>query len=124
MHKLGLIAGLLGVLGVILGALGAHALEDSLQQSGRTDVWNTAVLYHLVHVVAIYATSLTPLHQRLIRAAGWFWSLGILMFSGSLYVLALGGPAWIGPITPVGGLAFIIGWSLVAWNALTGKRPV
>lgn len=124
MQKLGLVAGFLGIMGVVFGAFGAHALEQTLEQSGRTDVWSTAVLYHLIHTVVIYASSLTPLHRRLLLAAGWTWVLGITLFSGSLYVIALGGPSWLGPVTPLGGLALIAGWAMVAWNAITGKRPV
>jgi len=103
-------AGLLGFTGVALGAFGAHALKETLVANGTTTTWQTAVLYHLIHAVALVALP------------GWAWVgrcwiAGVLLFSGSLYWLALGGPKFLGPITPLGGLALPLGWALLAWQA-------
>lgn len=107
-------AGLLGFTGVGLGAFGAHALKDTLATNGMTSAWQTAVLYHLIHAVALLAFPGG-------KWAGRCWIAGIVLFSGSLYALALGGPKLLGPITPLGGVAFLAGWALVAWSAI--KQP-
>jgi uncharacterized membrane protein YgdD (TMEM256/DUF423 family) len=121
--RLSLIAGLLGATGVILGALGAHALKAPLLQRQTVDLWHTAVLYHLIHSVALLAlagwkNSAGRLPPAL-AAATFCWIGGVLLFSGSLYGLALGAPRALGLITPVGGLLFLAGWVLVM---LTGRR--
>lgn len=115
MQKLRLVAGLLGLTGVGLGAFGAHALKDTLAARHMTSAWDTAVLYQLVHCVAIYATSCSA---KPATKAAWAWTLGLLLFSGSLFAMALGGPAWLGPITPLGGLALLAGWGLVIKDAI------
>lgn len=107
-------AGLLGFTGVALGAFGAHALRETLAAGGHTATWQTAVLYHLVHAVALLAFPSG-------KWPGRCWIAGILLFSGSLYWLSLGGPKILGPITPLGGVALLTGWALVAWNAF--KTP-
>lgn len=112
-------AGLLGVLGVALGAFGAHALKDNLLSTGHLDTWETAVKYHLIHTVAILWAAQRD--ERLLRFAGWAWVVGILLFSGSLYALSLGGPRGFGPVTPLGGVFLIIGWALVA---VAGRKLV
>ncbi len=102
-----------------LGALGAHKLRPLLEAQGHVATWDTAVLYHLLHSVGLLALALY-LHRdsppatarRLGRAAGLFAG-GITLFSGSLYLLALGGPRWLGPVTPVGGLCLLAGWLAV-----------
>lgn len=119
MQKLRLVAGLLGFAGVGLGAFGAHALKDALAARQMTSAWDTAVLYQLVHCVAIYATSLSV---NPITKAAWFWMAGVLLFSGSLFAMALGGPSWLGPVTPLGGVAFLIGWGLVIKSAVAVRR--
>jgi uncharacterized membrane protein YgdD (TMEM256/DUF423 family) len=119
MQKLRLVAGLLGFAGVGLGAFGAHALKDTLAMRQMTSAWDTAVLYLLVHCVAIYATTLAPNSNT---KAAWFWTGGVVLFSGSLLAMALGGPSWLGPITPLGGVAFLIGWSLVIKSAFGPSR--
>ena len=122
-----LATGLLGMSGVALGALGAHALKVQLATSSHTETWNTAVLYHLIHTIAILAVSVRPAHAGqsgkscYLTAACVFWMVGVILFSGSLYLLALGGPHWLGPITPLGGLALLIGWGCVLATAL--KAP-
>ena len=103
-------AGLLGFTGIVLGAFGAHALKSQLLERGMTQAWQTAVLYHLVHAVAFLALPNWVWVHRL-------WLAGIFLFCGSLYWLALGGPRFLGPITPLGGVSFLAGWALVAWKA-------
>jgi uncharacterized membrane protein YgdD (TMEM256/DUF423 family) len=102
---------------VILGALGAHALKETLANLDTTETWETAVLYHFVHSLALFAFGLWSSSRFsssfFHKAITWSWSMGILFFSGSLYALALGGPKFLGPITPIGGLLFLVGWVLV-----------
>ncbi|MBB83822.1 MAG: hypothetical protein CL931_08445 [Deltaproteobacteria bacterium] len=103
-------AALFGALGVVLGAFGAHGLEARLTPD-RLDVWTTAVDYHLLHAVALLALALyARATGAKIRGPATGFTLGILLFSGSLYALALGGPRLLGPVTPLGGLCFIAGW--------------
>jgi uncharacterized membrane protein YgdD (TMEM256/DUF423 family) len=108
------LAGLLGLTGVALGAFGAHALKPTLIARGMSDVWETAVIYHLIHAVAVFAVAAALARSRrwLTRAA-IYWTAGVVLFSGSLYALALGGPHWLAYVTPFGGLAFLLGWSFV-----------
>lgn len=94
-------------LAVALGAFGAHALRSTLDSHGMSDVWNKAVLYHLVHAVALVALSSMRTHNR---TAWWLLFAGIILFSGSLYLMALINVRWLGAITPLGGLCFLGGW--------------
>jgi uncharacterized membrane protein YgdD (TMEM256/DUF423 family) len=118
-----IIAALYGACGVMLGAFGAHALSARL--AGGLATWQTAVTYHLIHALALLGVGLwlrvamadASLHLPL-TLAGWSFVAGVLLFSGSLYVLALGGPRVFGPITPLGGIGFIIGWLALAWAAV------
>lgn len=97
----------MGFLGVALGAFGAHGLKDHLAaQPGALDWWEKATFYHLVHTVAALA-ALTWTRRAL--PVGLFLA-GILVFSGSLYTMALTGQRWLGAITPLGGLALLAGW--------------
>jgi len=102
-----------GALGVILGAFGAHALRARLSEAAIA-TWQTAVAYQFTHALALIAVGIL-LRQGLgasrpLTVAGAAFCLGIVFFSGSLYALALGGPRWLGPVTPIGGAAFIVGW--------------
>ena len=108
-------AGLLGFTGVALGAFGAHALKDTLATNGTTTTWQTAVLYHLIHAVALGA-------RPDWRWVGRCWIAGVVLFSGSLYWLALGGPKILGPVTPLGGVALLLGWALLAWHAFKSPK--
>jgi len=113
-----LIAAVLGFLGVALGAFGAHALKPTLEVHGSVETWKTAVLYHLVHAVALLALAgWRDAHAGPSGRVAILWSVGIALFSGSLYWLALGGPKLLGPVTPLGGVAFLAGWALLAWRA-------
>ena len=109
---------LLGATGVALGAFGAHGLKDRLGPAGLA-TWQTAVEYHLIHAVALLALVLwNGATGRPIQPAAASFAVGIVLFSGSLYALALGGPRWLGPVTPLGGLAFLVGWLARAWLAV------
>jgi uncharacterized membrane protein YgdD (TMEM256/DUF423 family) len=112
-----LVASLLGLSGVALGAFGAHALKESLAANGTAAIWQTAVSYQLLHAVALLALANRAESEAMVRWTGRCWVGGVALFSGSLYALALGGPKILGPITPLGGLALLAGWSLLAWNA-------
>jgi uncharacterized membrane protein YgdD (TMEM256/DUF423 family) len=120
----GIIAASYGALAVILGAFGAHALKEKLD-AYQLEIFNKGVQYQFYHVVALFAVVLlsTKIQSKSLDFAGWFFSIGILFFSGSLYLLAtrslLGLDSItpiIGPITPIGGLCFIIGWVLLAFS--------
>lgn len=110
------------LLGVILGAFGAHALNSRLEELDKVAVWNTAVNYQMWHALAILVIASSQLRSRAIQIAGACFCLGILLFSGSLYWLALDGPRWLGPVTPLGGLSFIAGWAAIIWAAITAPR--
>jgi uncharacterized membrane protein YgdD (TMEM256/DUF423 family) len=101
------IAAALCFLAVALGAFGAHALRSTIDRHEMLDVWNKAVLYHFVHAIALLVLALWATTNR---ASWWLIFAGILLFSGSLYVMALTGACWLGAITPLGGLCFIAGW--------------
>jgi len=114
-----LLAAAAGFLAVVLGAFGAHGLEARLG-AGGVATWQTATHYHLTHALALLAVG--AWQQRVgeavasagrLRAAALALLTGIVLFSGSLYLLALGGPRWLGPVTPLGGLAFLAGWALL-----------
>ena len=123
-------AAFFGALGVALGAFGAHALKGGLEQRGMTSVWDTAVKYQLFHAVALVALAgwvqarLATVQSdasfaRSMRGVAWAFAAGMILFSGSLYLLALGAPSWLGVITPFGGLALIAAWirlGMVAWR--------
>lgn len=100
--------------GVTLGAFGAHGLADVLEEHSRVDTWNTAVLYHLVHGVALLFLGVFRVPPR---GALICFTLGVLIFSGSLYVLSLTNATQLGMITPVGGLAFLGGWLILFLRA-------
>src|SRR5438045_5845774 len=102
------IAAALCFLAVALGAFGAHSLKSTLELRGMLDVWNKAVLYHFVHAIALLVLAL---HGTVNRGAWWLLFDGILLFSGSLYLMALANLRWLGAVTPIGGLCFLAGWA-------------
>ncbi|MBK9131396.1 MAG: DUF423 domain-containing protein [Gammaproteobacteria bacterium] len=113
---------LAAALAVIMGAFGAHALKGRLGMELGA-VYRTAVDYHFYHALGLLAAGLLAARlpeARILRWAGVLLGAGIVLFSGSLYLLSLGGPGWLGAVTPFGGLAFIGGWVLLAWGALRG----
>lgn len=120
------IAGLLGALAVALGAYGAHglaaALEGAPDAAKRIEWWRTAALYHLTHTLALgFVAWLSRARGRAAPIAGALFVLGIALFSGTLYAMALGAPRWLGAITPLGGLALIAGWIAVLVFALRAR---
>lgn len=115
------IAGVCGALAVGLGAFGAHGLEPVLIKNGRLDTFETAVNYHFYHTLGLLGLGILALYKpdwKYISSAAWAMVLGILIFSGSLYVLSLTGITWLGAITPIGGIGFIVGWLLLAYAAM------
>ena len=111
------VASLAMFLAVALGAFGAHALRARLPAE-MAEVWRTAVQYHAWHALALFALGLLMLHwpERLgLGFAGWMFVAGIVLFSGSLYALALTGVRGLGAVTPIGGVAFLVGWAALAW---------
>ncbi|MGH8799488.1 MAG: DUF423 domain-containing protein [Casimicrobiaceae bacterium] len=104
---------------VALGAFGAHALKARLPP-GMLDVYQTAVKYHFWHALGLFALGLLMLQWSgapALNLAAWLLLAGLILFSGSLYLLASGGPRWLGAITPLGGAASIAAWLVVAWVA-------
>ena len=107
------ISAVTGFLAVALGAFGAHGLHDVLEKNARLATWETAVLYHLTHAVVLLIVA----GMRPLRAAAWWLMLaGIVIFSGTLYVLALTNVKWLGAITPVGGVCLLAGWLALAFG--------
>jgi uncharacterized membrane protein YgdD (TMEM256/DUF423 family) len=116
MDKTFMFAGaLLGGIGVAIGAFGAHGLRGRLSPE-MLAVFETGVRYHMYHALAILATAavLPRIDGRAVLVAGWSFMAGIVLFSGSLYALALSGVSTLGAITPLGGVAFLIGWISLA----------
>jgi uncharacterized membrane protein YgdD (TMEM256/DUF423 family) len=113
-----LIGALAGFIGVTLGAFGAHALRGRLSPE-MLSVFETGVRYQMYHALAIIATGLIAARMSgwLIVLAGWLFTAGIVLFSGSLYLLAFTGVAILGAITPIGGVAFLLGWACLALAA-------
>jgi uncharacterized membrane protein YgdD (TMEM256/DUF423 family) len=105
-----------GFLGVGLGAFGAHALKARLTPE-MLGIFEIGVRYQMYHALALVAVGVVALSRpsALLTAAGYSLAAGILVFSGSLYILALTETRWLGAITPLGGLAFLIGWALFFW---------
>jgi uncharacterized membrane protein YgdD (TMEM256/DUF423 family) len=122
-----LAAGLLGLTGVALGALGAHALAVPLAERGMAHAWDTGARYHIMHAVALFGAAgwLRVAAGAAARRIGWAarcWTVGVVLFSGSLYALALGAPRWVGPITPLGGVALLVGWLFVIGAAVAQEK--
>jgi uncharacterized membrane protein YgdD (TMEM256/DUF423 family) len=115
------LAALLGFFGVALGAFGAHGLRGRIPAEGL-EIWKTAVLYHLVHAAVLAALGLAGERLRGAAVAAGLFVAGILVFSGTLYALALSGRPFWGAITPVGGLALLAGWLTLAIAGILGRR--
>ena len=118
---------ILGFFGVLTGAFGAHALDGILVERGTQSAWETAVVFHLLHAVAISALgwSCGPVSWKsLTGLTAIAWIIGIVFFSGSLYVLSTGGPRFFGPVTPLGGLFLLTGWLLAILYGLRQKKGV
>lgn len=109
-------------LGVALGAFAAHGLKTKLPPD-MFNIFEVGVRYHMYHALALLAVAWasTRWPGAGITAAGWLFLAGTIIFSGSLYLLSLSGMRWLGAITPIGGLAFLLGWLLLAWGAWHGS---
>jgi uncharacterized membrane protein YgdD (TMEM256/DUF423 family) len=115
--QFGLMGGILGFLAVGLGAFGAHVLAGHLPP-GELATFETAVRYQMYHslglvLVAALGSSVPAIPGRVV---GWAFTVGVFFFSGSLYVLVLTGQRWLGAVTPLGGVAFLVGWAALAWS--------
>lgn len=121
----GAIGALLGLTGVAFGAFGAHGLRARVD-ARALEVFETAARYHLIHALALVLVGLaatrTQVGQRALSLAGWWFVLGVVLFSGSLYAYVLSGDPRLARITPVGGLFFMGGWAAFAW-ALWPRKP-
>lgn len=112
----------LALTAVILGAFGAHALESRLETLATSDTWKTAVDYQMWHALALLIVTAFKTHGRSATVCMICFCAGTLLFSGSLYWLALDGPRWLGPITPLGGLTLIIGWCTLIVSTISMRN--
>jgi uncharacterized membrane protein YgdD (TMEM256/DUF423 family) len=114
---IGVTGAIFGLLAVALGAFGAHGLRGRLPP-GDMAIFEVAVRYQMYHalglVLVAVLTALAPGFRG--RGVGWAFTLGVLIFSGSLYALVLTGQRWLGALTPLGGVAFLVGWGALAWS--------
>jgi uncharacterized membrane protein YgdD (TMEM256/DUF423 family) len=112
-----ILGGLFGFLGVGIGAFAAHMLKPKLTPE-LFDIFEVGVRYHMYHALAIVAVGLAAAQwpESGVGLAGCLFAAGIMVFSGSLYVLAITGTKWLGAITPIGGVAFLAGWAVLAWR--------
>ena len=122
--KLFLVLGsLLCLAGVALGAFGAHALKTRLVPE-LLALWQTGVQYHFYHSLGLILVGLASYHLpdgAALRASGWLMAAGIVLFSGSLYALALSGQKWLGAVAPLGGTAFLLAWGAFAWAVVRAQ---
>lgn len=110
---------MLGFLAVALGAFGAHGLKDLLAQNATTAIWEKAVLYHFIHTVMLFVLA----QRRPVLMWAWLsFFAGVMIFSGSLYLLAVTNVKWLGAITPLGGFGFLVGWVWLAVAAGKSER--
>jgi len=114
---------ILAGLGVAAGAFGAHALKDILDPP-MLQVFETATRYVMYHAfgLCIVSWAIDRYPEQRLEKSGWLFLIGILLFSGSLYVVSLAGIRWMGAVTPIGGLAFMTGWLLLAWGVWRDTR--
>lgn len=112
----------LALLGVALGAFGAHGLRARMSAEDLA-IFETGVRYQMYHALALFAVAwaVSRWPGAAVNAAGWLFIVGVLVFSGSLYMLVLTGTRWLGAITPLGGVALILGWGLLAWGIFRGR---
>jgi uncharacterized membrane protein YgdD (TMEM256/DUF423 family) len=108
------IAAVMGFLGVALGAFGAHGLKGLLAQNGTAGIWEKAVFYHFIHAVMLFVLAG---RKPFPAVAWWGFFIGIIFFSGLLYLLAVTNVLWLGAVTPVGGVSFLVGWGCLVFNA-------
>ena len=115
----------MGGLAVAIGAFGAHALKPLLEASGRAETFELAVRYQFYHALALLVTGaiMNQVESKLLRYCGLFFALGIVFFSGSLYVLCFSGLGILGAITPIGGVFFILGWIFLFLGMYKKQKP-
>ncbi len=115
-----IIGSILAALGVIFGAFGAHALKDILINYNRTDTFDTAVKYHFYHAFGLIIMGIlsNQFPDKNFNIAGHLMLAGVIIFSGSLYILCLTNIKWLGAVTPLGGLLMILGWSFIVWKMI------
>lgn len=117
-----ILAGLLGLTGVAAGAFGAHGLSDVVD-ARALELWNTGARYQQIHAVALLVVGLSGSSWSKARSlAAVLFTVGVVIFSGTLYGLALGSPRVLGAITPIGGLSLILGWAALTWHGVTSLR--
>jgi len=117
-NRIALTAALLGATAVILGAFGAHGLRETLSPQAL-GWWNTAAQYEMWHALALLALAAAPVKRPMLPAS--LFVAGTLLFSGSLYLMALTGARWLGAVTPIGGTLLIAGWLSLAWAAFRSR---
>ena len=120
-HVYRLLGSMLAFCAVLFGAFGAHALRETLSAHDSIQTWETAVRYQMWHALALILLSMIPDPQSMPKMAGPCFVFGCLLFSGSLYGLALDGPKWLGPVTPLGCLCIMIGWLLLVYSSIKNK---
>lgn len=113
------LASLWGLMAVAAGAFGAHGVSDP-----QAKAWlQTGAQYQLVHALAVFACAyLWRLGGGMAQVSAWLFLAGGLVFAGTLYLMAVGAPRWLGAVTPVGGLMLLLGWAILAWTAIAGAR--
>ena len=116
------VAAISGAFAVILGAFGAHALENTLLSYGTVDTYETASQYHFYHTLVLLALGLFFEKIDRARTIFWFFLMGMLIFSGTLYTLSITNVKILGAITPIGGFALILGWILLAASLLRKRN--
>lgn len=111
-----------GFLGVVAGAFGAHFLKDRLSAE-LLNIFETGVRYQMYHALALLfvAWAYTRWPGTFVHLSGWFFIVGIIIFSGSLYLLAFTNLRWFGALTPFGGVAFLIGWLVLIWFTIKSR---
>ncbi len=114
------VAAIFGFVGVAMGAFGAHGLKNVLSEY-QLDIYKTAVSYQMWHTLLLGLIASQPA-QKPLQWAGWLTITGIVLFSGSLYLLAIANIRWLGMITPIGGMAFLLAWALLAWVAFKTQK--
>ena len=120
-----ILAGINGFLAVSIGAFAAHMLRDRLSPE-LLDTFQTGVQYHMYHALGLFGIGLLMLNfptSNLLRISAYLMIAGIVLFSGSLYLLSITGTRWLGAITPLGGLCFLSAWVLIVWFAAKQKFP-
>jgi uncharacterized membrane protein YgdD (TMEM256/DUF423 family) len=124
MYKISILIGSsLGALGVMIGAFGAHAFRTILEQNQRVATFETAVKYHLFHALALILLGILmdKYPGKFLTLSMWSYLIGIILFSGSLYILSLTGNTKWGAVAPFGGVSLVAGWILLFWGIFKGS---